>query len=92
MNMVVGGPFDGRLISPSHHGKRKDGFAKTGLEADDFVGYQVRKQIVNAKGFNINFGYNTGFLSDNILVRRCKAIFLGDFSQKSDGIFVGTLL
>jgi hypothetical protein len=96
MDMVVGCPFDGRLISPSHHGKRKDRFAdgisKMGLEANDLIGYQVGKQIENAKGLDADFGYDTGFLSDNIFVRRHKAVLLGDFSQKPDGLFVRPLL
>jgi hypothetical protein len=96
MNMVVGGPFDRRLIGPSHHGKGKNrfanGIAKTGLEANDLIGYQVGKQIENSKSLDVNFGYATGFLSNNIFVRGNKAVLLGDFSQKPDGDFIGTLL
>lgn len=91
MDMVVGGPFNGRLVRPSHHGKGKnsfaDGIAKTGLEANDLIGYQVGKQIENSKGLDVNFGYDTGFLSNNFFVRRNKAVFVGRFFPKTGWSF-----
>ena len=75
--MVVGSPFDGRLIRPSHHGKGKNrfanGIAKAGLEANDLIGYQIGKQIENSKGLDVNFGYATGFLS----CEKCESTFFG---------------